>query len=340
MYRKKRVILILPVYNEALNLASVLRNIPDFVDLILVIDDGSTDNSIKVALKVLPLTYISYVVIKHKENFGQGFSRATGAYFARTGSIRTDMAVVCGRSPRLNWKPSESDLFCFCDSDGQLDPNDMSKFIDRFVESDLDFVKGTRFHSSEVLKIMPKNRLVGNILLSFLMKIATGYWNLTDPQCGYFLVSARISDQLKWFSLRPRFGQINQILIKLSELNIKTGSVPIKPIYGIGEISKLRIRSMIFPLSKLTIKAFIDRILVRNLILNSHPLAFFYLFGLILIVSSTLLFLSVLFQIMGPGEAPFLRSILIMLLGSLGLLSLFQAIVLDVEEDRNRLNEK
>jgi len=328
-----RNFLIISAHNESRNIVSVLSRIPGVIDYIILVDDGSSDSTAEIAFEFLAKSKHNFAILKHLKNTGQGSARATGAIFALEDRLKSDNSVLFKSQGAKNVR-SEKDILIFTDGDGQLDPIDSPKFIEVIVKRKADFVKGDRFSTPDLLRIMPKSRLFGNVVLSGITKMASGYWDLTDSQCGYFAIRSKIASKLDWAKLRAGYGQINEIVIRLNEVNAKVSSVPIKAVYGVGEVSGIKIRKVSFPILLLCIRGFYRRIIVKHVIWKSHPLAAFYLFGNLLLISGMALAVRVFLGLAAGNTAPPLTSILVMSLTSLGMLSIFQGIALDLTENR------
>jgi len=328
-----KAILVVTAYNESRNIDSLIRQIGTLVNFILVVDDGSRDGTAEIAKSALERGSHNFVVLTHLKNTGQGGARTTGALFAVDGRSRDENVFVHSQGGK-SWEPTEGAILIFTDGDGQLDPCEIPVFLKKLRNSAADFVKGDRFSTPDLLSVMPKTRLIGNVLLSAITKLASGYWDLTDSQCGYFAMKLELAARLDWRKLRSGYGQINDIVIRLNELDARVSSVPIKAIYGVGEISGIRIHKVALPIFMTCIKGFYRRILIKNTIWKTHPLAAFYIFGHILVLVSTVLASKILFGISNGITAPPLTSTLVMILATLGLLSIFQGVFLDLVENR------
>ena len=325
--------LIISAHNESRNIVSVLSRISESIDHILIVDDGSSDSTAEIAFDFLEKRAFNFTILKHLKNTGQGSARATGAIFALEDRLKSENCILFKRQGLKN-HTSDNDILIFSDGDGQLDPVDAPKFIDVILRNRAEFVKGDRFSTPDLLRIMPKSRLFGNVVLSAITKMASGYWDLTDSQCGYFAIKAKTASKLNWSSLRTGYGQINEIVIRLNEVNAKVSSVPIKAVYGVGEVSGIRIRKVSFPILSLCVRGFYRRIIVKHVIWKSHPLAAFYLFGNLLVICGLVLAIKVFLGLVAGNTAPPLTSILVMSLTSLGLLSIFHGVSLDLTENR------
>ena len=142
---------------------------------------------------------------------------------------------------RYKWaKDHEIDCTAVMAGDGQMDPNDLSNLLDAIIEKGGDFAKGNRLLSSDVRKVMPKFRLFASQVLSLLTKIASGYWHVLDPQCGYFAINKKGLDRIDWEKLHKRYGQPNDLLVRCYVANLIVKAVDIKTLYHVGDKSGSR----------------------------------------------------------------------------------------------------
>ena len=130
--------------------------------------------------------------------------------------------------------------------DAQMDPDDLPKLLDPIVDEEVDYAKGNRLFTGEAFKKIPKIRYFGNSVLSLLTKIASGYWHIADSQCGYTALNRRTLEIVDWAKMYKRYGQPNQLLVMLNVLNLSVRDVPVRPVYGVGEKSGIKLRKIIF----------------------------------------------------------------------------------------------
>ena len=161
MFRDTRVHVVIPAYNVASHLEAVLRGVPDYVDTVTVVDDASTDDTAEVAKAVGDPRV---TVLGSPVNEGVGGAMARGFEHA--------LAL-------------EDGIIVKMDGDGQMDPADLPRLLEPIVDGRCEYAKGNRFLRSRELDIMPKARLAGTSCSTFLTKLASGYWNVFDPQNGY-----------------------------------------------------------------------------------------------------------------------------------------------------------
>ena len=261
MFKSKTVLVVVPCFNEEHLIRRVVDTMPEFVDEIVIVDDCSTDDTAAVADEISS-TNPKVTLIRHEINGGVGASIASGYKMAKDKGV--DVAVVMA-------------------GDAQMDPEDLPAVLDPVVENGVDYSKGNRLFSGDAWEMIPRVRYLGNSLLSLLTKIASGYWHVADSQSGYTAISRRALETIDWDTMYKRYGQPNDLLVRLNIYDFKVRDVPIKPVYGVGEKSGVKPIRMIPKLSYLIIKLFFYRMTQKYVIRDFHPLVFFYLMGLILL---------------------------------------------------------
>jgi len=257
MYKDNKISVVIPAYNEEKLISKTINNVPDFVDKIIVIDDASKDNTSKVVNEEMK-SNDRLLLINHEKNQGVGGGIASGYKWSRDNDI--DIAVVMG-------------------GDAQMNPDDLPNLLDAIIDKGGDFAKGNRLLASDVHKVMPKFRLFASQVLSLLTKISSGYWHVLDPQCGYTAINKKGLDRIDWDKSYKRYGQPNDLLVRLNVANMIVKDVDIKPVYNVGEKSGINYGKLIFTLSWLLFKDFLWRMKEKYIIKDFHPLVFFYFLG-------------------------------------------------------------
>jgi glycosyltransferase involved in cell wall biosynthesis len=251
----KRVAVVVPAYDEALLVAETIRGIPDFVDLVVVVDDCSTDDTAEQARATGDQRL---EVLRHEENRGVGAAIATG--YARC----RDLGV---------------DVTCVMAADNQMDPDELASLVGPVARGEVEYAKANRLVSGEAWTLIPRSRYLGNAVLSLLTKIASGYWHVADSQAGYTAVSITALRRLDLDRLYRGYGFPNDMLVHLNVQNARVRDVPSRPIYGVGERSGIRIRRVAPRIAWLLFKGFWWRMLQKYVIRDFHPLVFFYALG-------------------------------------------------------------
>jgi glycosyltransferase involved in cell wall biosynthesis len=261
----KRVAVVVPAYEEALLVAETIRGIPDFVDIVVVVDDGSRDDTAEQARATGDQRL---EVIRHEENRGVGAAIATG--YARC----RDLGV---------------DVTCVMAADNQMDPGELASLVGPVARGEVEYAKANRLVTGEAWNLIPRSRYLGNAVLSLLTKIASGYWHVADSQAGYTAVSITALRRLDLDRLYRRYGFPNDVLVHLNVQNARVRDVPSRPIYGVGERSGIKIHRVAPRIAWLLFKGFWWRMMQKYVIRDFHPLVFFYgLGGLMTVVGLVL----------------------------------------------------
>jgi glycosyltransferase involved in cell wall biosynthesis len=364
MIDNKTIAVVIPAYNEQRQIKLVLSSIPKYVDKIIVINDGSKDRTAKYVIdeidkhkvktktsfkssqenkfglydeslklllkkrnkenKYYPPSKIfnnnpendRLILINHKKNYGVGAAILTGYKYCRDQNIFCT-AVMAG--------------------DGQMDPSELKSICEPIISEDIDYVKGNRLSHKAALLVIPKIRFIGNSILSMLTKIASGYWNVSDTQCGYTSISLRALNSIKIYDIYRIYGMPNDLLVKLNIISAKLKEVDIKPVYGIGEKSKMKIMRMVPRVSRLLLLSFFKRLWVKYFFKDLHPLFLFYHFSLFLFLLNIPLFIHIFYEVIikwGTVSVGMYLAFVLIFISSFQ--SLFFAMWMDMQ-DNNRL---
>ncbi len=312
MYKSKRICVVVPCHNEQTQIGKVVDTMPEFVDDIVIVDDLSKDKTVEV-VEELARKDKRIVLIKHAVNQGVGGAIASGYNWARDNGV--DAAVVMA-------------------GDAQMDPADLPNLLDPVVDEGVDYSKGNRLIWRGSYKLIPRKRFFGNSILSFLTKIASGYWHVADSQTGYTVANKAVLHAIDWDGMYKRYGQPNDVLIKLNIENFRVRDIPIRPVYGVGEVSGIKIRRVIFTISNVLLKGFLKRLWEKYIVRDFHPLVLFYALGVMMMLLSVLLFLRVMVLWAMEGSAPPMSSMAMLFTFSIGLQSLFFAMWFDMETNK------
>lgn len=264
MLSGKTVAVVVPAFQEEALIASTVQTIPSFVDRVIVVDDGSRDATAERARGADPRVE----VVEHERNEGVGAAIVTG--YRR--------AIV-----------EELDVTCVMAADGQMDPGDLETLVRGVAEGECDYAKANRLFTGQAWRLIPRTRYIGNALLSFLTKIASGYWHVADSQSGYTAVSLETLRLLDLERVYKRYGFPNDMLVHLNVWNRRVRDYPSRPIYGIGERSGIRLRRVVPTISWLLVRGFFWRLREKYVIRDFHPLVLFYSLGFLLLACGVLL---------------------------------------------------
>jgi glycosyltransferase involved in cell wall biosynthesis len=310
VYEGKTVAVVVPAYNEEALVGSTVAGIPDFVDRVFVVDDGSTDATSERAQGGDKRVE----VIAHERNQGVG------------------AAIISGYRRAMQEKV---DVTCVMAADGQMDPDDLETLVRAIALDECDYAKANRLFTGQAWEIIPRTRYLGNAVLSFLTKIASGYWHVADSQSGYTAVNL---DTLKLLDLERvyrRYGFPNDMLVHLNVVNRRVRDYPSRPIYGVGERSGIRLRRVVPRISWLLVKGFFWRLREKYVIRDFHPLVLFYSLGFFLLAAGMILGLIETGLRIAGNPIPFATIVLVALFVISGLQLLLFAMWFDMESNKD-----
>jgi glycosyltransferase involved in cell wall biosynthesis len=260
MYKNKTICVVVPCYNEESQIEKVIGTMPDFIDKIVTVDDCSRDKTVEV-ISTIASSNPKVIPLVHSHNQGVGGAIATGYKWARDNNM--DVAVVMA-------------------GDGQMDPIELPRVLDPVVEGQVDYTKTNRLFYGDAYKQIPRIRFIGNSILSLLTKIASGYWHIADSQSGYTAICREALHTIDWDKMYKRYGQPNDLLVRLNVYNFRVRDIITKPVYNVGEKSSMKVWKVVFTISWLLLKLFFYRLKEKYLIRDFHPLVFFYFSGFFL----------------------------------------------------------
>lgn len=309
MYKENRIAVVIPAFNEEKYIAEVLQTLPNFVDSIILVDDCSTDDTCNVATNVGDPRL---KLIKLPENQGAGH------------------AMIVGYREALEVK---SDIIVKMDGDGQMHPDYIQELLDEIIDGQYDYSKGNRFMGWNSLEQMPRNRVFGNFVLTFLTKLASGYWQIFDVENGYTAIRASALEKINLDQIATDHFFINDMLVHLNIENSRVKDVAMPSIYGTKQSTIVMWRAiLLFPI--MLVRRFFFRIFRKYVIFNFHPISLFLFSGLLLFGFGFLIGLYLLGRniFSGGGATPTGLVMISVVPLFLGFQLLLQAIVLDIQE--------
>jgi glycosyltransferase involved in cell wall biosynthesis len=248
--------IVIPCYNVGRHIEDVIKNIPQDITWIIAVNDCSKDDTETLILD-LKKDNGKIIYIKHDVNKGVGGALITGYK----------------KSLELN-----SDITIKMDGDGQMDASNIPELIKPLREGNADFTKGNRFRDFKALRKMPMSRRIGNLGLSFMIKAASGYWNIFDPTNGYTAIGNETLKNINLDKLHKRYFFESSMLIELYHANAVVHDIPMKARYG-DEVSGLSRSKTLFEFPPKLWKAFVKRILLKYFLYDFNIASVYILFG-------------------------------------------------------------
>ncbi len=312
MYKQSLICAVIPAYNEESQIGMVIETMPDYIDHMVVVDDASRDKTVEV-VKKYQQENSKIILLEHEHNQGVGGAIATGYKWARDNGM--DIAVVMA-------------------GDGQMDPRDLPALLDPVVDEGVDYTKGNRLFTGEAYSKIPKVRYYGNAFLSLLTKISSGYWHVADSQSGYTAINSKALHTINWDKMYKRYGQPNDLLIKLNEFDFRVRDVQTRPVYNIGETSGIKLWRVIPKIMWILFRGFWQRFFFKYVIRDFHPLIFFYLLSFILLTLSVPLTIRLFYIWVVSGDIPDINAMVLAFTLISGLQTLFFGMWFDMDYNR------
>lgn len=250
-----RVAVVIPAYRVAPQIEKVIRGVPAWVERIVVVEDKSPDDT---AERVERLADPRVTLVRHAVNRGVGGAMQSG--FAEAIRAGVDIAVKM-------------------DGDDQMDPVYLPNLVQPLVDGRADMVKCNRYGSLAALKQMPIVRVLGNGGLTFLVKLASGYWDVFDPANGYVAVRTKVLERIELARLPERYFFESGFLIELGIQRAVVLDVPMTAKYA-GEHSSLQPWRVLVEFPPKLFAGFLRRMFWRYFVHDFSPVSIFLVLGL------------------------------------------------------------
>ncbi|WP_331234071.1 glycosyltransferase family 2 protein [Natronorarus salvus] len=357
MYNDHSIGVVVPAYNEEGLIGDVITGMPRYVDRVYIIDDCSTDGTweevLASAQEDVELGDVPPEMVPDHEVSIQGNAQTDGG-FTQNEELLMNRAIVtepigrvlpikhisnrgAGGAIKTGYLAAlmdNIDVTVTVDGDGQMDLSQMSRLLDPIVEGDADYAKGNRLLYKDFREEMPPFRFVGNAILTFLTKIASGYWKTMDPQNGYTAISFRALDNVGIEGMYEYYGYCNDLLVKLNAKGMRVADVAMPAVYG-EEASSIRYSEYIRKVSRMLLWNFLWRLKTRYLVLDFHPLALFYYFGAANVGIGVLLGIwSLTVWFTGDGSL-FMRGAMSLMIFTMGSMFIMFAMLFDMQANES-----
>jgi dolichol-phosphate mannosyltransferase len=130
------------------------------------------------------------------------------------------------------------------DADGQMNPALIEKFVRPILSGQADYTKGNRFYDLRKIRAMPVIRIIGNMVLSFVSKLSSGYWQIFDPTNGFTAIHAKLIARLPLEHISERYFFESDLLFRLNTIRALVLDIPMDAHYA-DEKSHLKIRQVV-----------------------------------------------------------------------------------------------
>ena len=300
----------MPCFNVEQEIAGVIRGLPSWVETAIAVNDGSTDGTAAV-LNQLAAEDPRLTVIHRERNGGVGAAMVTGFRAALQ---------------------SEADFIVKMDGDGQMDSAELPRLLQPLLEGRADYAKGNRFRHLKDLERMPRVKLIGNIVLTFVTKLVSGYWQVSDVQNGFTAISREALESLHLDRLESGYSFENSVLALLNPENRPVADVPMPALYG-NERSNIRVGRILLGFPPRLARMFFRRLLYKYVVYDASPVALYVVLGMLSGGSGALFGAYHWWRSIQTGVPATAGTVVAALLPFLiGFLFLLQAVALDIAQ--------
>lgn len=312
MYRNLHTAVVIPAYNEEKLIGKTLNRLPDFIDTIIVVNDGSTDKTSSI-LHELEKTNKKLTVLTNDENRGIGYTLINGYKYALKNTKADAIGIVAG--------------------DAQFDTSYLKPMLDDFIEYNLDYIKASRFFHREAFKKMPRHRQFGNIFISLLTKFSTGYYSITDITNGCGFLRRSILEKVNFDFIKHRYDYETSMLTALSIANARIKDHAVPAHYG-EETSTIKLIPTALRNIQAVWQGFWLRIYYKYILYSFHPIALLLFAGLLLSVIGFAMGAYLLIAKIWLGATPSSGTVMLMVLPIiLGFQLMLTALIMDVNNE-------
>ena len=253
-FEDTKICVILPAHNEAEHIGGVIRSLPAWVTSVVVVDDVSSDDT---AAVVEALGDPRVTLVRHSENTGVGGAMVTGYKTALT---------------------LDADILVKMDADGQMDCADLPRLVRPLIDGHAEYAKGNRFYVINANRAMPRVRKLGSVILTFMTKMASGYWHVFDSQCGFTAVRTHLLKMIDVDAIAQDYFFENDMLIWLNTADARVVDVPINTVYG-NEVSDVRISRVMWSFPPRLMRGWGFRVARKYLLMDFGAIGALGLFG-------------------------------------------------------------
>ncbi|HEX2893872.1 MAG TPA: glycosyltransferase family 2 protein [Marmoricola sp.] len=313
MHRDVTTAVVVPCYNEERMIRQTVDKLPEFLDFVVLVNDGSTDNTLA-ELESIAQSNGKVRIVNLEVNQGVGGAIISGVEFALANTDADAIGLVAG--------------------DDQFDSSYLEPMLDEVLDLPADYVKASRFFHREAFKTMPRHRRFGNILISLLTKFSTGYYAITDITNGCGFLRRSILEKVDFSIVQRRYDYETSMLTALSIAGAKVVDHAVPAHYG-EETSTIRLIPTAYRNLKAIQVGFWRRIYYKYVLYGFHPIALFLLAGFALGIAGTLFGVYLLIGRLASHSVPTSGTVMLSVLPIiLGLQLVLTALSMDVSNEQ------
>lgn len=269
VYPNHKIGIVIPYYNASKQILRVISKIPNYINTVVIVDDKSKEPLPKDDILNIINSFTECVFLENEKNLGVGGATKKGFEYI----IKNDIDIVIK-----------------VDADDQMDLYYIPQLLSPLVKNAASIAKGNRFRDFNSLKKMPFARKIGNLALSFLTKVATGYWHNFDPTNGFLAIKTSVLKEIDFSKIYNRYYFETSLLSEFYFQDAIISDISMPAIYG-DEQSNMNVSKMIFVFSKNLTKTFVKRIIKKYFLYD------FNIGSVYMIIGMPLFFFGVIYGI-------------------------------------------
>lgn len=248
------IVVVIPYYNAAKHIVNVVAKLPAFISAVIIVDDCGSELLPESAIKKVIKANSKLIILRNEHNLGVGGATKKGFQHA------IDM---------------NADIVIKVDADDQMDTSYLEQMITPLLSNKAEMTKGNRFRDMKALQKMPFPRRFGNLFLSFLTKMATGYWNNFDPTNGFIALKVSVLKNIDFDKLSNRYFFETSLISELYFVSARIKDIAMPAIYA-DEKSNMKLWTIPISFSARLLKVFVKR-LIKQYLLYDFCLGSIYL---------------------------------------------------------------
>lgn len=312
MYKHLKTAVVIPAYNEEELIGQTIEKLPDFIDYIIAVNDGSKDKTLSI-LRELEKKHKKLHVLDNETNSGIGYTLIRGYKHALEKTDADVVGIVAG--------------------DDQFDTKYLGPMLDDLIKYDCDYIKASRFFHRQAFKTMPKYRQIGNVFISLLTKFSTGYYSVTDITNGCGFLTRNILEKVNFDFVRTRYDYETSMLTALSIAGAKVKDHAVPAHYGNEKSTIKLIPTAMHNLSAVW-SGFWQRIYYKYILYSFHPIALALFSGIFLGAIGFLYGLFLVYEKIAHDLTPSSGSVMLVVLPLiLGFQLILTALIMDVNNE-------
>jgi hypothetical protein len=303
--------IIIPFCDEKVNIFNLMNSMPKCINKIIFIDKFNCNNRLELNYSVVNDSFIK--LLRSDKLIKSNLNLSSSYIWARNNNI--DIVIMISKYD-------------------QIDIRDLSEIINPIIYDNIDFCSCKKLFSDIEYSQIPKSFFWGNIILSYLIKICSGYWNIGFSQFNLLAINKKVLYIIKWEKLNLNYNLLYDLLFRINVFDLR-----VKEIITINKFKLCYYDCNTYLLYfiktfTLFIRMFFWRLWAKYIIYDAHPLVLLFLLSISLFISSLILFFRLIIRFYIDGYIPPITASAILFFLIIGIQSFLFGLWMD--RDRNK----